>query len=357
MNGIYVHIPYCVKKCGYCDFYSVCDLTSADGYTGAVCQHIMQVDEISDTLYIGGGTPSLLGADRLSQIISCAKPILTDDAEITVEVNPGDDMSDLLPKLAKVGINRLSIGMQSHNDDELKLLTRRHNANDVENTVNIAKGCGITNISLDVMLGIEGQTVATLKDTLDFCAKVGATHISAYMLKIEEGTPFEKATFRPVDDVQADMYLFAVDYLSKLGYKQYEISNFCLADKYSRHNIKYWTNQSYIGIGAAAHSYYNGRRSYYSRSVSDFINGLPAVDDGAGGGFEETVMLRLRLSDGVDLNALSKEYPDMRDRLEMIKAKAHNLSKTDLLTINGDNVALTPKGFLVSNSIINLILE
>ena len=332
-------------------------MTSADRYVDAVCHHLSQIDTLSDTLYIGGGTPSLIGGDRLAKIINSAKPMLLKDSEITVEVNPGDDMKSLLPILARAGVNRLSIGMQSHCDAELKLLTRRHNAADVEEAIAVAKSCGIDNISLDVMLGIEGQTIESLKFTLDFCAKSGVSHISAYMLKIENGTPFEKAEFRPVDDLQADMYIFAVEYLKKLGYDQYEISNFSLAGKQSRHNLKYWTGESYIGIGAAAHSYYNGYRSYYSRSVEDFINGKSPVYDGQGGGFEERVMLGLRLTEGIDVKQLTELYPINDHRINTMLDKAATLVNQGLVTISNNRIALTTKGFLVSNGIINLLLD
>ena len=357
MNGIYVHVPYCLKKCGYCDFYSVCDLSSADDYVEAICREINNIDEKSDTLYIGGGTPSLLSALQIIKIINAAKSILTDDAEITIEVNPGDDLTELLPKISASGVNRLSIGMQSHCDRELELLTRRHNSSDVDNAITLAKKCGINNISLDVMIGIEGQTLDSLKDTLDFCAESGITHVSAYMLKIESGTPFEKAEYRPIDDAQADMYLFAVDYLAKLGFEQYEISNFCRHGMHSRHNLKYWIGDSYIGIGAAAHSYYKGRRSFYSRSITDFITGVPAVDDGAGGTFEEAVMLGLRLNKGINCDELVKLYPTMNNKIKEMLNKANALSKTKLVSVEDNIITLTVKGFLVSNSIIGMLLE
>ena len=357
MNGIYIHIPYCVKKCGYCDFYSICDLSSVNDYVSAVCDNISKIDCLSDTLYIGGGTPSLLDPIHIARIVNSTKPILIDDAEITVEVNPGDDMKRFIPTVCKSGVNRLSIGMQSHNDHELKMLTRRHNSSDVDKTIEIAKECGIVNISLDVMIGIEGQTIDSLKETLDYCASVGATHISAYMLKIETGTPFERATFRPVDDLQADMYLFAVDYLAELGYKQYEISNFCRSDMYSRHNLKYWTNESYIGIGAAAHSYYNGCRYYYSRSIKDFVAGIEPIQDGIGGNFEESVMLGLRLVKGIDCNELTLLYPDEKFKISNMLKTAENLSESGLLILKDNIISLTPKGFLVSNSIINVLLD
>ncbi len=352
MTGIYIHVPYCVKKCGYCDFYSVCDLSSADSYVNAVCQCLDKVDTVCDTLYFGGGTPSLLGGERISTIIYKAKKCLTLDAEITLEVNPGDNLAKLLPTVAAAGVNRLSIGMQSHDDNELRLLTRRHSAADVDAAVAIAKRCGIDNISLDVMLGIEGQTEKSLCDTLQYCANSGATHVSAYMLKIEDGTPFASAPFKPEDDYQCDLYKLAVQKLGELGFGQYEISNFCKEGKQSRHNMKYWLGEDYIGIGAAAHSCIKGKRFYYPRDIEGFVNGNRPVEDGEAGGFEETVMLRLRLASGIDLNELANCYPNECKRIDSIKALANKLESVKLCNIEGDRIALTTEGYLVSNEII-----
>ncbi len=352
MTGIYIHIPYCVKKCGYCDFYSVCDLSSADSYTAAVCDKLNRLEVPADTLYFGGGTPSLIGANRICRMINSARRVLTPDVEITVELNPGDNLSELVPAIASVGVNRISIGMQSHNDNELKLLTRRHNAAQVDAAVNIALKSGISNISLDLMLGIEGQTEQSLLKTLKYCAESGATHISAYMLKIEQGTPFERSFFRPDDDMQCDLYKLAVARLAELGFVQYEISNFCKNGMVSRHNMKYWTGEDYIGIGAAAHSYINGKRFYYPRDIASFVSGAQPIADSDGGGFEEEVMLRLRLASGLDLNVLSVKYPSETARVENIKRLSNELSKVGLCSISGGVISFTVDGFLVSNEII-----
>ena len=356
MTGIYIHVPYCVKKCGYCDFYSVCDLSSADEYIEAVCRKIDGLDCAADTLYFGGGTPSLLGGGRISAVADRARRLLTDDAEITVEVNPGDDLKSLLPVLAQAGVNRLSIGMQSHNDYELSLLTRRHTASDVDRAVDAAHRCGIENVSLDVMLGIEGQTERTLSDTLEFCASSGAAHVSAYMLKIEEGTPFASSAFRPDDDRLCDLYKFAADKLSSLGFAQYEISNFCRNGMASRHNMKYWTGEDYIGIGAAAHSFVGGKRMYYPRDINAFIAGCDPVYDGTGGGFDETVMLRMRLSSGLNFAWLEKNYPQYSQRINKAREFSKQLGKTKLANYDNDVLSLTPDGFLVSNEIIAQLL-
>lgn len=353
MIGLYVHVPYCVRKCGYCDFYSVCDMSSADKYTDAVCARLDSVSDTSDTLYIGGGTPSLLGAQRIGKIVSCAKRVLTEDAEITVEVNPGDNLTELLPKLADCGVNRVSIGMQSYCDDELRLLTRRHSAKDVDNAVRAARSSGIENISLDVMLGIEGQTPRSLNKTLNYCADSGATHVSAYMLKIERGTPFsKKGRYVPDDDLQADLYLQTVETLHKLGFEQYEISNFCKNGRRSRHNMKYWLDEEYIGIGPAAHSYYKGMRFYYPRDINGFIEGQGPISDGVGGEYDEYVMLRLRLTDGLDTAKLNRLYPKDEKRTEKLIEKAKLLSDKGLIVLNNGIVSLTVEGFLVSNSVI-----
>lgn len=352
MTGIYIHVPYCVRKCGYCDFYSVCDMSSAERYTAAVCNRIAALDCTADTLYFGGGTPSLLGGERIAAIIYKAKRILTADAEITVEVNPGDNLAEFIPTVAAAGVNRLSIGMQSHVDRELQLLTRRHSAADVDLAIAAAKRSLIENVSLDVMLGIEGQSEQTLDETLRFCAESGASHVSAYMLKIEQGTPFESAGFRPDDDRQCDLYKYAVRRLGELGFSQYEISNFCRRDKYSRHNMKYWIGEDYIGIGAAAHSCVKGKRFYYPRDIESFINGNAPIPDGDGGGFDETVMLRLRLVSGLDLNELSICYPEEKIRIDNIKKLSTELSKAGLCRCKDGVVSLTVDGFLVSNRII-----
>ncbi len=352
MTGIYIHVPYCVRKCGYCDFYSVCDLSSADSYTAAVCSRLDSVADKCDTLYFGGGTPSLLGGDRIATIIYRARRVLSEDVEITVEVNPGDNLVQFIPLVAAAGVNRISIGMQSHNDSELKLLTRRHDVAEVDAAIAIAKANGISNISLDVMLGIEGQTAESLDETLRFCAESGVTHVSAYMLKIEDGTPFEAANFRPDDDLQCDLYKHAVRRLAELGFIQYEISNFCRDGMVSRHNMKYWTGEDYIGIGAAAHSLIKGKRYYYPRDIESFISGAEPIADGEGGGFEEHLMLRLRLASGLDLCELAECYPDELQRINNIRLTANELRKLRLCRFNDSIITLTTEGFLVSNEII-----
>lgn len=356
--GLYIHVPFCVKKCGYCDFYSVVgDDNLMDAYTAAVCEKIGDYkDKITaDTLYFGGGTPSVLGGNRVAMIINAACDMLTADAEITVEANPGDDLDDFFKRCRDAGVNRLSLGLQSANDNELALLTRRHNRNDVVTAVNLARKNGIDNISLDLMLGTEAQTKESLFRSVDFCADMGASHVSAYMLKIEEGTPFATRKFEtPLadDDAVAELYLATIDRLSEKGYAQYEISNFAKNGAYSRHNLKYWNCDEYIGIGPSAHSFFKGKRFYYDRDINGFICGMDTVLDCDGGDFEEYVMLRLRLCDGLRRDLVINRFKNGNELYNHVLSRTGKAASAGCLTANNEKIALTSKGFLISNSII-----
>ena len=232
--GIYLHIPFCKSKCPYCDFYSFSGKnTEKDEYTKSLKDRILRISTLQrkgDTLYIGGGTPSVLGAENLKTLVdTCKKDFLTDGAEITVECNPHGLNEDFFKTLYSCGVNRISMGLQSAVDSERRILGRLSDRNQVENAVKMAQKVGFSNITLDVMLGIPNQTEKSLNETLDFCISLGVPHISAYMLKLEENTHFyknqEKYNF-PDDDLTADMYLQMCETLHSNGIMQYEISNF-----------------------------------------------------------------------------------------------------------------------------------
>lgn len=351
MIGLYVHIPFCKKKCGYCNFYSVNDMSLCDAYTNALCQKINNYDFTADTLYIGGGTPSQLPAKNLVGIINTAKQKMPKINEITVEVNPGDDLENLIPQLKAAGVNRISVGMQSANDTELKSLGRRHNFKDVENAVKIIKQNGITNFSLDLMIGIENQTQQSLINSVNFVKSVSAPHVSAYMLKIEQDTPFAKNINNlnlPDEDKTVNLYNTLCDCLENDGYSHYEISNFAKPGRESQHNLKYWRCEEYLGIGAAAHSYFKGNRFYYKNSITAFVNNTPPISDGQGGSEEEYIMLALRLKEGVNLNKLNKNTADR------ILSKLNTLK--DFVRLENNNLSLTRQGFLLSNSVITELL-
>ena len=357
--GLYIHIPFCVKKCGYCDFYSVVgDDMLMDAYTSAVISALSEHKGcfVADTVYFGGGTPSVLGGKRISLILNAAREFLTPDAEITVEVNPGDNLNEFFAICAESGVNRVSIGLQSADDSELKRLTRRHSSSDVSEAVRLARINGIDNISLDIMLATEGQTKETIARSIGFCADLQVNHISAYMLKIEENTPFykKKATMNiPDENAAAEMYLFACDRLESRGYKQYEISNFAKPGYKSRHNMKYWNSEEYVGIGPSAHSYFDQKRFYYERDIHAFIKGVQPIFDSMGGDFEEYAMLRLRLCDGVTRSECESLFADGKARFESMLLSAKKYEQAGLCHADDERIALNKNGFLLSNMIIS----
>ena len=357
--GLYIHVPFCVRKCAYCDFYSVTDLALREAYVAETARRLKELSLTADTLYFGGGTPSLLGEKGLGALLDAAAPLLTADAEITVEVNPGDDTDRLIPALAAAGVNRLSLGMQSHADAELCHLTRRHSATDVDRAVATALRCGIAHLSLDVMLATPGQTPASLRETLSYAVDSGADHVSAYLLKLEPGTPFARdaaALALPDEEATAARYLAAVAQLEEAGFAQYEISNFARPGGQSRHNLKYWRDEEYLGLGPAAHSYYKGARFFYPRDLAAYLAGGQPTPDGRGGGWEEYAMLRLRLCEGLAFAEATARFPEQAAAIDAMRRRAAPYERAGLLTLREDAVALTPRGFLVSNTLIGELL-
>lgn len=345
-KGLYIHIPFCLRKCSYCDFYSVTDLSLAEAYTKAAVRNIKALNTVFDTVYFGGGTPSLLSPEQLHKMLSAAR--LTADAEISMECNP---CSGYDPKaLRGIGVNRLSIGIQSFCDAELKALGRLHTAREAEEAVKAAYSAGFENISADIMLAVPGQTRESLSRSLDILDSLPLTHISAYMIKVEEGTPLyrnsELLHLIPDEDETADMYLTAVERLKDSGFLQYEISNFAKRGFECKHNLKYWHCEEYAGIGSAAHSFINGERYCCPPDVKKFIGDSlqEKIFLEKGGDSCERAMLSLRLTgEGIRL----AEYPDAAE-------KASVLADNGLAEIKQDRLTLTPKGCLVSNQIIQM---
>ena len=356
--GLYIHIPFCKSKCPYCDFFSIkMNDEEMNRYVDKVIERFDKYcndDIVLDTVYFGGGTPSTLGTERIAKILNAINDKFTVDknAEITMEMNPTSKELIDFTVLKECGLNRLSIGMQSAVESEMKLLGRTHSQEDVINTVNQAKKSGIDNISLDLIIGVPAQTKESLKYSMGFCKSLGVKHISAYILKIEEGTKFytiKDSLNMPSDDEQAEMYMYVSEYLESIGYSQYEISNYSLEGFESKHNTKYWRCEEYIGIGPSAHSFYNGERFYYNRSFEEFYNDKTNFDC-IGGTEEEFIMLNLRLKRGL----IFKEYEEKYNKKfpEEIIKKAKILEKAGLLTVDKEKVSLNRKGYLVSNAII-----
>ena len=364
--GLYLHIPFCVKKCDYCDFYSVTDAALMDAYTDALVREIRLYGEkaagyVTDTVYLGGGTPSYLGGARLERILHAVREsfALAEDTEITVECNPESTDRRLLEALLSSGANRLSFGVQAAHDDELRRIGRIHDFEKAKNAVLLARSCGFHNISLDLMYGLPGQTQEMFLDSLSQCLALEPTHLSCYGLKLEPATKMgrENPTL-PDDDAQADTYLAMCGELRRHGFEHYEISNFALPGFRSRHNSRYWDLSEYIGLGPGAHSLFGGRRFEFPRDITAFIDGTSAVrNEEEVPDFErqnEYLMLRLRTSDGVDLRDLEERYHiDPAPYEAVFRA----LAKPGLTEQNGTRWHLTEAGFLVSNSIINMITD
>lgn len=365
--GLYLHIPFCKSKCPYCDFYSFSGKdTQKDEYTRVLKDKILSSistlqngsNRKADTLYIGGGTPSVLGAKNLATLVNaCNSGFLTDIAEITVECNPYGLDEDFFKILYDCGVNRISLGLQSAVDSERQILGRLSDRNQVEKAVKAAQKVGFNNITLDVMLGVPNQTEQSLNETLDFCISLGVPHISAYMLKLEENTHFYKNQHKynfPDDDLTADLYLQMCEKLESQGIMQYEISNFAKKGFESRHNLKYWHCEEYLGLGPSAHSFLDGKRFYFDRDFQSFMNGNSPIDDGFGGDFTEYAMLNLRLVEGLNENKVLERFGHKIP--QALYKKSQIFIDNEYMTENNNGLSLTRKGFLMSNTILSEIL-
>ena len=369
MLGLYLHVPFCASKCPYCDFYSTTAFDDAllDQYTAALSAAIDRAADTlatpANTLYFGGGTPSLLGGRRLAQLIDRAAARFTlSGAEITLEANPADNLADTLTAFSQAGGNRLSLGMQAANDADLLSLGRRHRMQDLYRTVETATKAGIANLSLDIMLATPNQTDQAVKEAATLCRTLGAKHVSAYLLKIEPHTPFaaKRHTLAlPDEDAAADRYLLACSALEESGFYQYEISNFAQSGYESRHNLKYWNSEPYIGLGPAAHSFVNGKRWEYPRDLSAFLRGEPpkAESDGttiADASPAEYALLRLRLTTGL-------QETDYQSRFGTPIPAAWRQAATalppSLVLCDEQGIRLTREGFLLENPLIAQILS
>ena len=358
--GIYIHIPFCDKKCNYCDFYSgALTPEKRREYVEKLSEEIRKWGALTarpiDTLYIGGGTPSLLSTDELGLVLTAVRESfsLLEGAEITAEANPSD--LDFIPAAKKAGINRISFGIQSADDEELRMLGRRHNFDTAKKAVSLAREVGFKNISADIMLGLPNSNTETLKKSIDGIFSLDTEHISAYILKVEEKTPFYKMPLDlPDEDGIADQYLYLCERMKAAGYEHYEISNFAKKGFESRHNNRYWKDLEYIGIGPSAHSFFEGKRFYYPRDIEAFMTEAKTVADGEGGDPDEFIMLALRLSRGLVFSEFKERFKT--DLPELVIKKARLLQKGDLLAVDGEKIALTDKGMLVSNSIISELL-
>lgn len=323
-------------------------------------------------MYFGGGTPSVLGARRLNRLLSAVDRFfpLQNGAEVTAEMNPAGWEKDFFDTLRAGRLYSHFHGDASANESELRLLGRNHHPEDVRRAMQAAHKAGFTHLSLDIMTALpvpsEENRLENLRRSAEICRELGADHVSAYMLKVEDGTFYARHPERyafPDEETACRDYRFVADTLESLGYKQYEISNFAAPGGESQHNLLYWHDEEYLGIGPAAHSFLNGRRFYYPRDFKAFLNGALPEEDGPGGSFEEYVMLGLRLTEGITRPACVRRFGETGGKqFDTLHACAVTLarqqSKDDpLLVVSQDRVALTRSGFLVSNTIIVSLLD
>ncbi len=368
--GIYIHIPFCKRKCDYCDFYSICDYTEKlmDRYLDALVIQLKDYFRYTrrkvDTVYIGGGTPSVFGGKRIEKLLKEMNKLvdLTPNAEVTVEVNPESVDDKLLKRLKVAGVNRLSMGVQSANNDELAAIGRLHTYEQAVDAYCRARRY-FDNISLDLIYALEGQTMEIWKENMRQICDLAPDHISCYCLKVEEGTPLaRRGCIQPEDDIQADMYLECIRYLESRGYLQYEISNFARDGKISRHNSRYWDLSEYLGLGCAAHSYYGGQRFSFVSDIHAYIDGVLQGKPVAGAqdeldywtGSGEYVMLKLRTVEGIDPDTFEKRFDQSfapyAKGLEKYVRSGHARFEQGCWK-------LTPEGFLVSNAILTDLLD
>jgi oxygen-independent coproporphyrinogen-3 oxidase len=402
--GLYVHIPFCDAKCRYCGFYSepiknhsrragtarlvsaiITELTEKRGQP-ALRSHLGEVGESFFTIYIGGGSPSCLPEEQLLRLIgeiaswhglqareNTARPVLSEvegmavlppkPEEFTIEVNPGQVDESILSQLRTLGVSRLSIGAQSFNPDELTFLGRRHSVADINRAVGAAKQAGFENVGLDLIFAVPGSTLESWKYSLHSAIDLGVRHISAYALTYEEGTPMQKAVeageVEPVDEeTDRAMYESTIEDLEKAGFSQYEISNFARPGFECRHNLNYWANKPYIGVGPAAGSYWNGRRTL---NVADITKYIEAIEKGDNASAEsetpdklqiacETAVLNLRRRQGIDL----KEYKSRTgfDAIELFAEPIVRYKELGLIEVLDGRLFLTRDALPIADSIL-----
>ena len=371
--GVYVHIPFCRSKCNYCDFYSLPGAEKLfDMYEKALRRHMREYGEYLeqrdvDTVYFGGGTPSHFGSKRLAALLEelYKRFYITEGCEITAEANPESITLADMRRLRRAGFNRISIGVQSTRDEDLQVLGRPHTFADAKRAVEDCRRAGFQNVSIDLIFGLPGQSLYAWQDVLGEALTLKPDHVSCYGLKVEPGTPFyqHRASYDfPDDDAQADMYLYAAGTLVQEGFSHYEISNFARRGCQSRHNLKYWKLEEYLGLGPAAHSDLNGKRFSMVRDVRRYMDDLAAgrsvIDE-----IEditpvvrrtEYVMLGLRTNQGISPDYLEKHFG-----VSFAKAAAYLavLETGGFVRRFEDRYCLTAQGFLVSNTIINEVLE
>ncbi|MFZ2397263.1 MAG: radical SAM family heme chaperone HemW [Smithella sp.] len=366
--GLYIHIPFCLSKCGYCSFYSIKSIHLIPEYIAALKKEIKYYRNVFssfDTIYIGGGTPSLLSVQQIDDILTTVNKYYKIDrrAEITIEVNPGDVSLEYLQALRKSGINRLNIGVQSFDDKILQLLGRRHSAREAIAAIEAARAAGFDNLGIDLIYGVHGLSIKSWKNTLQKAVSFKPEHISCYQLSLDDETSlFKKYSLNewhfPDENTELKLFLTTADELENAGYIHYEVSNFARLDKFkSRHNHKYWQHTSYLGLGPAAHSFLNNKRWWNTSAVKTYLNkiaqGKMPVEDMETLSTEqlqlEALFLGLRTKAGIDLKHYKTKYGAdlLKDKKTIIDALIEN----KLVELKNGFLRPTRAGMAVADSL------
>ncbi len=379
--GVYIHIPFCMTRCNYCGFVSYTSDTMLENlYIDALTRKIQHLDSspvlISgsfpkkvDSIYFGGGTPSVLDPNAFGRLLRSVSETLipTNPIEITIEVNPGTYGKDKLDVLRGTGITRLSIGVQSLNDSELQKMGRSHSSRDFTNLYSAARSAGFENISVDLLAGYPGQTIKSIMKSVKGIIELEPDHISVYLLEIKTGSPLERDSrnggLRLLDDdVLADIYEAICSKIQESGFRQYEISNFSKKGMESRHNMKYWSDKIFLGLGLAAHGM-TGRARYSNivdleKYLEITAHGGPLIDSftdmDALTRFKDAMIMGLRLTDGVDLELMGDYYGF--DAYSFVDESLHDLKSAGLYEIHKNMIRLTPRGRLLSNIVFSHFL-
>ena len=373
MAGLYIHIPFCRQRCSYCAFYSSTLYNIQQKYVEALCKEIALRKEYTGnqaigTIYLGGGTPSTLTAEQLESIfgtIYSHYPIAP-DPEVTIECNPDDLTPEFLTALRRMPVNRISMGIQSFNDAQLKRLGRRHDAAKARQAVANARAAGYDNISIDLMFALPGSNRAEWQETLDTTIALHPDHISAYNLMYEEGTPLHRALERGdfqelSEEENLEQFRMLIDSMRAAGYRHYEISNFAFPGRESRHNSSYWNDTPYIGCGAAAHSYNGNSREWNIADIKAYIEGMESgcrnyeienlTEEES---YNDTILTRLRTADGIPLQWMKEKFNDKLNSY-MLRAAEKEIALGNLKEENG-HLSLTEKGIFISDAVIRELI-
>ncbi len=372
MAGLYIHIPFCKSRCSYCGFYSTTHLEMRQQYVDALCKELTSLtSHLSPltSLYIGGGTPSQLTIAQLEQIFLYINkvyplPSIQGEIEITIECNPDDVTEEYAMALPQLGINRVSMGAQTFDDQRLRFLNRRHTASQVPQAVERLRQAGIRNISIDLMYGFPDETLEQWEHDINAALSLDVEHLSAYCLMLEEGTPLHRQLQQGLiretnEETERQMYERLIDKLSEAGYEHYEISNFAKPGFRSRHNSSYWNDVPYIGLGAAAHSYDGHRRSWNVADLKEYLrrveNGESPVEDSelieGWTRYNDRITVALRTREGLDLTTLTDEHHDY------CMKNARRFLNNGLLILSDHHLALTRRGIFVSDMVMSELMK